>query len=396
MNELLMKYFQLIGEINNIINKAQTVDEAYKLSLKLLINKANATYATIWYKDDKDILRPYYSICPLDLTNISFNLNESILGDVYLNNKKIIINDYKNNKNKEVSNVYKGIDVSSYICLPIISEDKNIGVLELISEKDKFNDEEIEIIEMMPTIITLRVKSSNKFSNLWEKKEPLIIVNDIKKSFKNGDLITNVLKGINLNVYKGEFVVFLGESGCGKSTLLNIVGGMDVADSGYVVFNDLDLSKANEKELTSYRRNNIGFIFQSYNLMPNLNVEDNLRLIAELVSNPLDINEILKLVGLYEKRKNYPSQLSGGQQQRVSIARAIVNGPPLLIADEPTGNLDPKNSLEVMQILEQVNQRGITILVSTHDHTMVNYFKKRVITLDHGQIVRDMQAGTYD
>ena len=145
----------------------------------------------------------------------------------------------------------------------------------------------------------------------------------------------------------------------------------------------------------------MGIVFQDYKLLPNHTVYDNIAYVIRTLgisSKEIQarVKGVLKVVGLQDKAKARPCELSGGEQQRVSIARAIVNGPPLLIADEPTGNLDPKNSMEVMEILEQVNQRGITVLVSTHDHAMVNYFRKRVITLDKGQIIRDVQAGTYD
>ena len=156
------------------------------------------------------------------------------------------------------------------------------------------------------------------------------------------------------------------------------------------------ITKLNDKKLIEYRRNDIGFVFQFYNLVQNLTAKENVELALQISKDPLDALEVLDLVGLKNRVNNFPSQLSGGEQQRVSIARAIVNGPPLLIADEPTGNLDPKNSLEVMQILDQINQRGITVIVSTHDQNMVNYFRKRVITLDNGEIIRDVQDGTYE
>ena len=145
----------------------------------------------------------------------------------------------------------------------------------------------------------------------------------------------------------------------------------------------------------------MGIVFQDYKLLPNMSVYDNIAYVIRTLG--MSTKEIsmrvmgaLKVVGLLDKMKSKPNELSGGEQQRVSIARAIVNGPPLLIADEPTGNLDPKNSLEVMQILDQINQRGITVIVSTHDRTMVDYFRKRVLTLDNGEIIRDVQAGTYE
>ena len=220
----------------------------------------------------------------------------------------------------------------------------------------------------------------------------MIEVLNIVKSYGENN---PVLRDISLQISDGEFTVILGASGSGKSTFLNILSGLEHPDSGQVKYGDFCITDLSDNELTRFRKENVGFIFQQYYLLPNMTVEQNVKMGADLVGNQ-SFSQIIEAVGLADKVKKYPSELSGGEQQRVSIARAIVNGPPLLIADEPTGNLDPKNSMEIMQILEQINEKGITVIVSTHDRDIVDYFRKRVITMEQGQIIRDVQAGTYE
>ena len=218
----------------------------------------------------------------------------------------------------------------------------------------------------------------------------MIVVRDLVKQYKN----KYALRGINLHIRPGEFVFLVGSSGAGKSTLMKMLYLEERPTRGNVYVAGIDIGNLAPNKIPSLRRC-MGIVFQDYKLYDNIAYVIRTMGISsrEIESRVMGA---LKVVGLEDKYRSKPCELSGGEQQRVSIARAIVNGPPLLIADEPTGNLDPKNSLEVMQILEQVNQRGITILVSTHDQAMVNYFRKRVITLDHGQVIRDIQAGTYD
>ena len=224
----------------------------------------------------------------------------------------------------------------------------------------------------------------------------MIIVRDLVKQYKN----KYALRGINAHIRPGEFVFLVGSSGAGKSTLMKMLYLEERPTRGDVYVAGINIGNLPPNKIPSLRRC-MGIVFQDYKLLQNHTVYDNIAYVIRTMgisSKEIETRVMgaLKVVGLEDKYRSKPCELSGGEQQRVSIARAIVNGPPLLIADEPTGNLDPKNSLEVMQILEQVNQRGITILVSTHDQAMVNYFRKRVITLDHGQIIRDVQAGTYE
>jgi putative ABC transport system ATP-binding protein len=196
----------------------------------------------------------------------------------------------------------------------------------------------------------------------------------------------DVLNGIDIEIEKGEICVLLGPSGSGKSTLLNIIGGIDTSDEGYIAINGEKTADMNEKKLTKYRRKHLGYVFQMYNLIPNLNIKENVEVGAYLGSNPLDTDELLKTLGLYKHRHKLPNQLSGGQQQRTSIGRAIIKNPDILLCDEPTGALDYKTSKDILKLLEQINQKyGNTIIIVTHNDAIKN-MADRVITLRDGVI----------
>jgi len=210
-------------------------------------------------------------------------------------------------------------------------------------------------------------------------------LNQIKKSFGSGENRVQVLKGIDLAVEKGEFCVLLGPSGSGKSTLLNILGGIDRADSGDILIDGERMADMNEKALTLYRRH-LGYIFQMYNLIPNLTVRENIEVGAYLSRRPLDVDELLHLLGLWDHRGKLPNQLSGGQQQRTSIGRAIVKNPDILLCDEPTGALDYKTSKEILKLIETVNQKyGNTVIMVTHNDA-IRLMADRVVRLRDGAI----------
>lgn len=211
-------------------------------------------------------------------------------------------------------------------------------------------------------------------------------ISNIKKHFGEGESRVEVLKGINASIEKGEICVLLGPSGSGKSTLLNIIGGIDSADSGYISINGEKTADMNEKTLTRYRRKHIGYIFQMYNLIPNLNIKENVEVGSYLSDNPLNVDEILHTLGLYEHRHKLPNQLSGGQQQRTAIGRAIVKNPDILLCDEPTGALDYNTSKEILKLIEDVNKKyGNTVVMVTHNDAIKN-MADRVITLRDGMI----------
>ena len=211
-------------------------------------------------------------------------------------------------------------------------------------------------------------------------------IRGIKKSFGTGDSRVNVLKGLDLNIEKGEFCVLLGPSGSGKSTLLNIIGGIDGADEGSITIEGERLEDMTEKKLSMYRRKHLGYIFQMYNLIPNLTVRENIEVGAYLSEHPLDVDELLHTLGLYEHQRRLPNQLSGGQQQRTAIGRAIVKNPDILLCDEPTGALDYHTSKEILKLIETVNQRyGNTIIMVTHNDAIKD-MADRVVKLRDGMI----------
>ena len=219
---------------------------------------------------------------------------------------------------------------------------------------------------------------------MWEGM--FLEIKNLKKSFGTQANRTEVLKGIDFAVEKGEICVLLGPSGSGKSTLLNIIGGIDNADEGYISINGERTVDMNEKSLTRYRRRHLGYVFQMYNLIPNLNVKENIEVGAYLSDRALDINELMKTLGLYEHRGKLPNQLSGGQQQRTAIGRAIIKNPDILLCDEPTGALDYQTSKEILRLIEEVNHRyGNTVIMVTHNDAIKN-MADRVVKLRDGQI----------
>ena len=225
-----------------------------------------------------------------------------------------------------------------------------------------------------------------------EKNKFLEIV-DLKKGYGSGETRQEVLRGMTFSVARGEICVLLGPSGSGKSTLLNIIGGIDSADAGFISIGGDKLEDMGEKALTQYRRKHLGYVFQLYNLIANLNVKENIEVGAYLSDAPLDIDELLHTLGLYEHRHKLPNQLSGGQQQRVSIGRAIVKNPDILLCDEPTGALDYATSKEILQLIENVNKKyGNTVIMVTHNEAIRN-MADHVIKLRDG-IVRSNEINS--
>ena len=219
-----------------------------------------------------------------------------------------------------------------------------------------------------------------------EKEKKFLEIVDLKKGFGSGESRQEVLRGMSFSVARGEFCVLLGPSGSGKSTLLNIIGGIDSADSGYISINGDKLEDMDEKKLTQYRRRHLGYVFQMYNLIGNLNVKENIEVGAYLSNESFDVDELLHTLGLYEHRYKLPNQLSGGQQQRDSIGRAIVKNPDILLCDEPTGALDYNTSKEILKLIQDINQKyKNTIIVVTHNEAIKN-MADRVIKLRDGNV----------
>ena len=208
----------------------------------------------------------------------------------------------------------------------------------------------------------------------------------LTRVFRMGDVEIHALRGVDMDLYPGEFMVLLGASGSGKSTLLNILGGLDTATSGEVWYHDKDLSRANEKTLTEFRRHHVGFVFQFYNLIPSLTARENVAIVTDIARDPMSPEEALELVGLTPRMDHFPAQLSGGEQQRVAIARAIAKRPEVLLCDEPTGALDSKTGIKVLEVLLDINRRvGTTTAVITHNAVIAN-MANRMIRLSDGRV----------
>ncbi len=223
--------------------------------------------------------------------------------------------------------------------------------------------------------------------------ENFLEIKDLKKNYGTGEAMQKVLRGMDFTVKKGEFCVLLGPSGSGKSTLLNIIGGIDTPDGGYVSIDGDKLANMSESELTMYRRKHLGYVFQMYNLIPNLNVKENIEVGAYLSDRPLDVEEVITTLGLQDHKYKYPNQLSGGQQQRVSIGRAVVKNPDILLCDEPTGALDYNTSKEILSLIEDCNKKfGNTVIMVTHNEAIKN-MADHVIKLRDG-VVRKNEINT--
>ncbi len=224
-------------------------------------------------------------------------------------------------------------------------------------------------------------------STMATQPEAVFRVREVTKTYRMGEVNVLALQGVDLDLYPGEFVVILGPSGSGKSTLLNIIGGLDVPTSGTVAFRDHDLSAADETKLTLYRRDHVGFVFQFYNLVAGLTARENVAIVTEISKHPMSPEEALRLVELTERQDHYPAQLSGGEQQRVAIARAIAKQPDVLLCDEPTGALDVKTGLIVLDAIARINRTlGTLTVVITHNATIAD-IADRVVRLSDGRIV---------
>lgn len=216
--------------------------------------------------------------------------------------------------------------------------------------------------------------------------DTIIDVSNLKKSYTTGEVITEVLRGLEMKIGRGEMGVILGPSGSGKTTLMNIIGGVDNADSGTVIVGGIEVNNLGDKELTDYRRAHIGFVFQFYNLVPNLTARENIEVVANISKSPLNIDEVLEAVEMKDKKDRFPRELSGGEQQRISIARAVVKNPKLLLCDEPTGALDYETSRSILHLLQQVNTTySTTILMVTHNIAIAE-MANRVLKLRSGEI----------
>ncbi len=384
------RFAQATWQIMEQLLEVDSLEEALSGSLEIIVKVLNSQAGIIWFLDEKtERLVPIYHIGPSDISGVTVDNDMSIEGLVTKTGKSVRVEDASKDKRFE-GTVFdeNGFVTQTMLCVPLNDTKKTVGCVQIINKKDGslYDEEELELCERMAALAAITIDEKGLIVSAEEKRKVLVSLRNVIKEYPSGDGVLRVLKGINLDIYENEFVVVLGESGCGKSTMMNIVGGMDFATDGELIIDGKDFSHPSDEELTRYRREYVGFIFQSYNLMPNLTALENIQFIAEIAKDPADPQEALDMVGLGEKGMNFPAQMSGGQQQRVSIARALVKNPRLILADEPTAALDFQTGQEVLVVMEKiVKERGTTVVMITHNAEIAK-MADRVIKLRSGKI----------
>ena len=384
------RFARATWQIMEQLLEVDNLEDALSASLETIVSVLNSEAGAIWFLDPRsDRLSPLFHLGPADISNIIVENGTGIEGLVTKTGKSVIVEDAATDPRFDGS-VFddNGVITKTMICVPLNNMHDIIGCVQIVNKQDGslYDKEELQLCERMASLAAITIDEKGLLVDLQEKKEVLAVLKDVTKEFPSGDGVLRVLKGINLEVYKNEFVVVLGESGCGKSTMMNILGGMDFLTEGTLLIEGRDFSHPTDADLTAYRRNTVGFIFQSYNLMPNLTAQENVQFIAELVDDPMDAADAIAKVGLAERAGNYPGQMSGGQQQRVSIARAIVKQPKLILADEPTAALDYTTSIEVLSVIEDiVKKQGATVMMVTHNPEIAK-MADRVVKVRNGRI----------
>ena len=384
------RFTKATWQIMEQLLEVDNLEDALAGSLEIIVKTLNSEAGAIWFLDTKtDRLSPLFHIGPADISNITVENGFGIEGVVTKTGKSVMVEDAAADPRFD-GTVFddNGLVTKTMICVPLNNLHDVIGCVQIVNKKDGslYDAEELQLCERMASLAAITIDEKGLLVDLSEKKEVLAVLKDVTKEYPSGDGVLQVLKGINLEIYKNEFVVVLGESGCGKSTMMNIVGGMDFLTDGQLLIEGKDFSHPSDAELTKFRREYVGFIFQAYNLMPNLTALENVQFIAELVNDPMSSEEAIAKVKLSERANNYPGQMSGGQQQRVSIARAIVKKPKLILADEPTAALDYTTSIEVLSVIEDiVKNQGTTVMMVTHNVEIAK-MADRVVKVRNGRI----------
>lgn len=380
------KNAMIIWDLLESLKDEKQVESALSAYLTTLQKVTGAEAGFVWMLDrETDRLTIVACETEIDVTGITMNKGEGEIGEVLRTGEaKIVGSGYYPGADEVI-----GLEIYNQMIMPMgVPGGEVFGCIQLVNKKGGFSEQDADIGKKLTALIAMFIDENDFKVKAAEKREPLVSLRDVIKDFPSGEETIRVLKGINLDIYPKEFLVILGESGCGKTTLMNIIGGMDSLSGGRLLVDGKDFSNPSDDELTNYRRYEIGYIFQSYHLMPNLTALENLEFIAEISRNPLSPREALALVGLIDKSGNFPSQMSGGQQQRVSIARALVKQPRLILADEPTAALDYVTSIEVLSIIEKiVREQGKTVVMITHNPEIAK-MADRVVRLNNGRVSR--------
>ncbi len=387
-NDSYGPYIQAIWDLTETLQNEKQTESALALCINTLVDVTGAERGLAWLQNKNDG-RLYVMACTgqSDVTGLSFPANVGIPGRAFAGRKPETVNDVREDPDfsrQEYEDV--GIEVKNTLIIPLLTRNSCYGCLQLINKEGGFTDEDLALGGHLSAIVALDFEDRGISIAPRTDKKPIIVMKNVIKEYPSGEDTIMVLKGVDLTIYEKEFLVILGESGCGKTTLLNIIGGMDTMTDGRMMVEDKDFSDPGDRQLTRYRRDYIGFVFQNYNLMPNLTALENIRLIAENSKNPMSPGKALEMVHLLDRKNNLPAKMSGGQQQRVSIARALVKNPKLILADEPTAALDYKTSIEVLAVMEEViRSNNMTVVMITHNSEIAK-MADRVVRIREGLI----------
>ncbi|MBQ9488314.1 MAG: ATP-binding cassette domain-containing protein [Lachnospiraceae bacterium] len=384
------QHTKAIWQITERLRDSDDLAAALEGCLEIITKAMNCEAGSVWLMSNKtERLSVVSYVGSVDISGISVEKNQGIVGAVTQSGESVIVVDASNDERfTKVVDEETGFVTKSMICVPLKNEYETIGCIELINKcsGESYTLEDLSLLEQMASLAAVAIEEKGFTFDLEEGKRVIISLRGVTKSYLSGGEETTVLKGIDLDIYENEFIVVLGESGCGKSTMMNIIGGMDSLTEGTLTVEGKDFSHPTSAELTNFRRNYVGFVFQSYNLMPNLTARENVQFIAEISPNPGDVDDALEKVGLTKRAGNYPAQMSGGQQQRVSIARALAKNPKVIFADEPTAALDYRTSIEVLQVIEEIiKTQDTTVMMITHNPEIAK-MADRVIRLSDGRI----------
>ena len=382
-------FTEAVWELTEILQTEKQPESALSSCLEIMRGRVGCEAGFVWiYAPEADRLLIIACEGSADVTGVTVGTGQGIVGHVFGTGESMVCH----TSIREDSPLYgsdeaTGMKVSSQMVTPLKTPRGDaFGAIQLINkaEEGQFDDADLKLATQLTALISLDIADKGYHIPGSRERVPMITLRSVTREFPSGEDKIRVLKGIDLDIYQGEFLVVLGESGCGKTTMMNIIGGMDAMTEGTLTVDGKDFSNPSDAELTEYRRDYIGYIFQAYHLMPNLSALENLQLIAEISKDPVDPEEALSLVGLTERAGNFPSQMSGGQQQRVSIARALTKNPKLILADEPTAALDYETSIEVLSIVENiVRDQGKTVVMITHNPEIAK-MADRVVKLRSG------------
>lgn len=388
-----LQNLEKVWQITNLLHSARNIQESLDAALSQVMAVINAESGTLWLLDEKkEYLSPFLARGPKvqALADMKLKKGEGMAGWVVKNRQPQIIYDAASDPRwASRFDQSTGYVTRSILCAPMLTSNTIIGCIQLINKKDGllFDDDDLNLCQELASLAAIALESQGLLIQESPKKKVLNRLEQVSKNYIMGEVIVEALKATSMEVYEGELLVILGPSGSGKSTMLNLLGGMDQPTSGQMFFRDRDLSHAGEKEMTLYRRYEVGFVFQFYNLIPDLTAGENVALAAELVSDPLSVEEVLEEVGLSQRIDHFPAQMSGGEQQRVSIARALVKKPSILLCDEPTGALDDNTGKVILRLLEKVARQGkSTVVIVTHN-SAIGAMADRIFKMRSGNLV---------